>query len=90
MLFAGGPGCSTQRSSWAQYGFFYVDNDNIMQVRNYSWNLRAHLLFIDSPLGVGYSYTNANVTVNNTQMAWNAVSDFLTNFYSLSNFSMLK
>ena len=36
-----------------------IDQDLKIAPRNVSWNLDAHLLALDNPLGVGYSYTSS-------------------------------
>lgn len=53
----GGPGCSSVLG-WAQEHGPYVIQDGATEfVENeFSWNLEANVLYIESPPGVGYSY----------------------------------
>ncbi|KAK1322214.1 Serine carboxypeptidase-like 35 [Acorus calamus] len=56
----GGPGCSSIAYGAAQeLGPFLVRNNGSSLVfNNYAWNKVANLLFLESPVGVGFSYTN--------------------------------
>ncbi|KAK9059502.1 hypothetical protein SSX86_020205 [Deinandra increscens subsp. villosa] len=58
----GGPGCSSIAFGMAEeVGPFHVDKDGKSVYLNpYSWNTVANLLFLDSPAGVGYSYSNSS------------------------------
>ncbi|CAA0817934.1 Serine carboxypeptidase-like 31 [Striga hermonthica] len=60
----GGPGCSS-----VGYGaseeigpFLLVDNKNgsDLKLNPFSWNQKANLLFLESPIGVGFSHTNTS------------------------------
>nr|BAO04184.1 hypothetical protein [Delphinium grandiflorum] len=56
----GGPGCSSiAYGSAEEIGPFRIHpNGRTLFSNPYSWNKLANLLFLDSPAGVGYSYTN--------------------------------
>ncbi|XP_027909819.1 serine carboxypeptidase-like 34 isoform X1 [Vigna unguiculata] len=57
----GGPGCSSIGYGEAEeLGPFFPQNSSQPQLKlnPYSWNNAANLLFLDSPVGVGFSYTN--------------------------------
>lgn len=56
----GGPGCSSVAYGAAEeIGPFRIHPDGSTVFANpYSWNKLANLLFLDSPAGVGFSYTN--------------------------------
>nr|POE58492.1 serine carboxypeptidase-like 45 [Quercus suber] len=52
----GGPGCSSVASAFLEHGPFKVKGDNL--VRNeYNWNKEANMLYLESPAGVGFSYS---------------------------------
>ncbi|KAK2383046.1 serine carboxypeptidase [Trifolium repens] len=58
----GGPGCSSVGYGATQeIGPFLVDNNNDgqgLKFNNFSWNKEASMLFLESPVGVGFSYSN--------------------------------
>ncbi|KAH0654705.1 hypothetical protein KY289_032383 [Solanum tuberosum] len=58
----GGPGCSSIAFGLAEeLGPFHIEKDGKTLYWNpYSWNLAANVLFLDSPVGVGYSYSNTS------------------------------
>ncbi|KAF8662399.1 hypothetical protein HU200_055979 [Digitaria exilis] len=52
----GGPGCSGLVGNFFELGPFFVNPDGASLSRNpFSWNRRFGLLFVDSPLGTGFS-----------------------------------
>ncbi|XP_068645711.1 serine carboxypeptidase-like 35 [Aristolochia californica] len=56
----GGPGCSSIAYGAAQeLGPFLVrKNQTKLELNKFSWNKVANLLFLEAPVGVGFSYTN--------------------------------
>ncbi|XP_028775540.1 serine carboxypeptidase-like 31 [Neltuma alba] len=56
----GGPGCSSVGYGATQeIGPFLVDtNGQGLRFNNFSWNREANVLFLESPVGVGFSYSN--------------------------------
>ncbi|WJZ96333.1 hypothetical protein VitviT2T_015028 [Vitis vinifera] len=56
----GGPGCSSVGYGATQeIGPFIVDTDGHgLKFNPYSWNREANMLFLESPVGVGFSYSN--------------------------------
>ncbi|XP_038979895.1 serine carboxypeptidase-like 31 [Phoenix dactylifera] len=56
----GGPGCSSVGYGAAQeIGPFLVEKDGSkLKFNPFSWNKEANLLFLESPVGVGFSYSN--------------------------------
>lgn len=58
----GGPGCSSiAYGASEEVGPFRVNPDGkTLRLNPYAWNLDANLLFLDSPAGVGFSYTNTS------------------------------
>nr|GEW86104.1 serine carboxypeptidase-like 31 [Tanacetum cinerariifolium] len=63
----GGPGCSSVGYGATQeIGPFIVGTDgNGLQLNPYSWNREANMLFLESPVGVGFSYSNTTSDYEN-------------------------
>ncbi|CAN8326670.1 unnamed protein product [Cochlearia groenlandica] len=58
----GGPGCSSVGFGEAEeIGPFHIKPDGkTLYLNQYSWNQVANILFLDAPVGVGYSYSNTS------------------------------
>ncbi|KAG5407389.1 hypothetical protein IGI04_013508 [Brassica rapa subsp. trilocularis] len=58
----GGPGCSSVGYGEAEeIGPFHIKSDGkTIYLNQYSWNQVANILFLDAPVGVGYSYSNTS------------------------------
>ncbi|KAI3758979.1 hypothetical protein L6452_06552 [Arctium lappa] len=58
----GGPGCSSfGYGAMEELGPFRVNSDGKTLYRNdYAWNNAANILFLESPAGVGFSYSNTS------------------------------
>ncbi|OLL24784.1 Carboxypeptidase Y [Neolecta irregularis DAH-3] len=79
----GGPGCSSLFGLFEELGPSRINEDGInLDYNKYSWNNNANLMFLDQPLGTGFSYGNVNVS--STTAAAKDVFAFLTLF--LQNF----
>ncbi|XP_047088083.1 serine carboxypeptidase 1-like [Lolium rigidum] len=63
----GGPGCSSLGyGALQELGPFRVNRDNQTLSRNkQAWNNEANVIFLESPAGVGFSYSNTSSDHNN-------------------------
>ncbi|WKA01123.1 hypothetical protein VitviT2T_019421 [Vitis vinifera] len=63
----GGPGCSSVAyGASEEVGPFRVRPDGkTLHLNPYAWNAEANLLFLDSPAGVGFSYSNTSSDLPN-------------------------
>ncbi|KAI3982886.1 hypothetical protein MKX01_010369 [Papaver californicum] len=61
----GGPGCSSIGYGEAEeLGPFLTQKGKPeLKFNDYSWNKEANLLFLESPVGVGFSYTNTSADI---------------------------
>ncbi|XP_052161558.1 serine carboxypeptidase II-3-like [Oryza glaberrima] len=80
----GGPGCSSLGyGAMEELGPFRVKSDGVSLYRNpYSWNNVANVMFLESPIGVGFSYSNT--TADYSRMGDNSTAEdaykFLVNW----------
>ncbi|KAK6460914.1 Alpha/Beta hydrolase protein [Scheffersomyces coipomensis] len=76
----GGPGCSSSTGLFFELGPSSI-NATLNPVFNpYSWNSNASVIFLDQPVGVGYSYTGGE-EISNTAAAGKDVFVFLELFF---------
>lgn len=63
----GGPGCSSIAYGLGEeIGPFHVEKDGkALYLNPYSWNKVANILFLDTPVGVGFSYSNTSSDILN-------------------------
>jgi len=52
----GGPPCSSLIGAWLEQGPFLMNGDGTISENPGRWNAHAHMLFLESPPGVGFSY----------------------------------
>ncbi|XP_015897984.3 serine carboxypeptidase-like 45 isoform X1 [Ziziphus jujuba] len=68
----GGPGCSSLGAgAFSEHGPFRPNTDATLVKNEYSWNKEANILYLESPAGVGFSYS-ANASF------YNYVNDTIT------------
>ncbi|KAF1749174.1 hypothetical protein GCK72_025641 [Caenorhabditis remanei] len=78
----GGPGSSSLMGLFEENGPFRVSKDSMTLSRNpYSWNKFANVLYLESPIGVGYSYA-----YNNTNIQYDDVTTAQENYAALKSF----
>jgi carboxypeptidase C (cathepsin A) len=66
--FVGGPGCSSELATFAENGpWTFQDPSNVssLVVNPQSWNQRANVVYIDQPVGTGFSYADRDVYERN-------------------------
>ncbi|KAL5624775.1 hypothetical protein BROUX41_004835 [Berkeleyomyces rouxiae] len=79
----GGPGCSSEDGALMEIGPYRVKPDQTLAWNNGSWNQFANLLFVDNPVGTGYSYVDTDSYLNElNQMADNMVT-FLEKWFAI-------
>ncbi|KAF5789942.1 putative carboxypeptidase D [Helianthus annuus] len=55
----GGPGCSSMMGAMTELGPFRINSDGkTLFMNDYAWSNVANMLFLESPAGVGFSYSN--------------------------------
>ncbi|XP_070758307.1 lysosomal protective protein isoform X2 [Enoplosus armatus] len=69
----GGPGCSSLDGLLTEHGPFLIQDDGVtLQYNPYSWNKISNMLYLESPAGVGFSYSDDQKYVtNDTEVSMN-------------------
>lgn len=81
LWLSGGPGCSSSLGLLFELGPCLITRGGNATVHNpHSWNTRANLLFIDQPIGVGYSYATDGSSVSTSPTAAKDVYAFFQLF----------
>eukprot|EP00602_Paraphysomonas_sp_CaronLab_P004870 CAMPEP_0185024084 /NCGR_PEP_ID=MMETSP1103-20130426/6997_1 /TAXON_ID=36769 /ORGANISM="Paraphysomonas bandaiensis, Strain Caron Lab Isolate" /LENGTH=485 /DNA_ID=CAMNT_0027556943 /DNA_START=59 /DNA_END=1516 /DNA_ORIENTATION=- len=61
LWFNGGPGCSSLDGFFYEHGPFEINSDyTTLSEREYRWNSIANVLYIEAPVGVGFSYSDTD------------------------------
>lgn len=77
----GGPGCSSSTGLFFELGPCSVSDDGLNTTYNpYSWNTHANIIFLDQPVGVGFSYAEDGSKVDTSERAAKDVYAFLELF----------
>ncbi|KAG9457759.1 hypothetical protein H6P81_002267 [Aristolochia fimbriata] len=80
----GGPGCSSVGyGAAAELGPLRIKRSGLgLEYNKYAWNKEANLLFLESPVGVGFSYTNTSSDLNqlNDEFIAEDAYNFLVNW----------
>ncbi|PKA54982.1 Serine carboxypeptidase-like 34 [Apostasia shenzhenica] len=81
----GGPGCSSIGYGAAEElgPFLTQDGAPELKLNEHSWNKEANLLFLEAPVGVGFSYTNTSSEILNLSDEFTARDSyiFLVNWF---------
>ncbi|XP_066442311.1 lysosomal protective protein-like [Eleutherodactylus coqui] len=77
----GGPGCSSLAGFLTEHGPFLIQPDGrTLKYNEHSWNKIANVIYLESPAGVGFSYSDdKNYTTGDAQTArdnYMALKDF--------------
>lgn len=92
----GGPGCSGLLGFLTEQGPFRPQKDLSLKLNEYAWNTVANMVFIESPCGVGFSYSTAEDTTEDYTMDdeetaadnYALIQAFMTRFPELSKNKM--
>jgi hypothetical protein len=66
-----------------EIGPYRLKDDKTLEINNGSWNEFANLLFVDNPVGTGFSYVDTNAYVHELDDMANQFVQFLEKFYAL-------
>lgn len=83
----GGPGASSLYGLFTENGPFSVKSNMKLTPRQYSWHLNHHLIYIDNPVGTGFSFTDRDegYSVNEEQVGNNLYAALIQFFQLFPN-----
>ncbi len=76
----GGPGCSSELAVFKENGPMVLEG-GVPKLNPHSWNNKANLLYIDQPIGTGYSNGSIFNLPKNEEKIREHMGIFLTKFY---------
>lgn len=78
----GGPGCSSEDGALMEIGPYRVRGDDLVY-NNGSWNEYANLLFVDNPVGTGFSYVDTNSYLKELDNMADQFLSFMEQFFEI-------
>ncbi|KAJ4351021.1 Cell death protease [Ascochyta clinopodiicola] len=79
----GGPGCSSMDGAMMEIGPYRATEDGNLQYNNGSWDEFANLLFVDQPVGTGFSYVNTDSYLSELEQMAEHMVIFLEKWFAL-------
>jgi len=81
LWMTGGPGCSSLVALFYENGPYHIEKNLSLTLNPYAWNSHANVLWIDQPVGTGFSYSNNHIehVITEKGMAEN-MYEFFQNF----------
>lgn len=78
----GGPGCSGLTGFLTEHGPFRPQSDGQLKANPFAWNTIANMVYVEQPIGVGFSPATEKIDYNDTQAARDNL-EFVTGFFKL-------
>ncbi|CAN8270071.1 unnamed protein product [Cochlearia groenlandica] len=79
----GGPGCSSELAMFYENGPFKITNNMSLTWNEYGWDQVSNLLYVDQPVGTGYSFTTDKSDIRHDETGVsNDLYDFLQAFFA--------
>ncbi|GLT80762.1 hypothetical protein SLA2020_521850 [Shorea laevis] len=79
---SGGPGCSSSIALFYEMGPFHITQNLSLVWNDYGWDQASNILFVDQPIGTGFSYTSDEEDDrSNEEGVSNDLYDFLQAFF---------
>eukprot|EP00892_Ulva_mutabilis_P009378 jgi/Ulvmu1/6812/UM031_0015.1 len=58
LWMTGGPGCSSELAVFYENGPFKINDDLTLSDSPYGWDISHNMIYVDQPIGTGYSYSD--------------------------------
>ncbi|KAH8096683.1 alpha/beta-hydrolase [Cristinia sonorae] len=81
--FNGGPGCSSFDGLMMEVGPWRVDGKGGLQMIEGGWEEYTTVVYVDQPVGTGFSYTSSNHYLHDIPEAASHLLQFMENFYGI-------
>lgn len=79
----GGPGCSSMDGVLMEIGPYRVREGGKLEYSNGSWDEFANLLFVDNPVGTGFSYVDTDSFIHELDVMANQFIIFLEKWFAM-------
>ncbi|KAI9167675.1 Pheromone-processing carboxypeptidase KEX1 [Paramyrothecium foliicola] len=79
----GGPGCSSEDGALMEIGPYRVKDENTLTLNEGSWHEFANLLFVDNPVGTGFSFVDTDSYIHELDVMAENFITFLTKFFEI-------
>ncbi|GAB7348281.1 hypothetical protein MBLNU459_g6262t1 [Dothideomycetes sp. NU459] len=79
----GGPGCSSLDGAMMEIGPYRVQKDGSLAYNDGSWDEFANLLFVDNPVGTGFSYVDTDSYVHELKDMADQMVSFLEKWFKI-------
>jgi carboxypeptidase D len=79
----GGPGCSSLDGGLMEIGPYRVKDDHTLTYNDGSWDEFANLLFVDNPVGTGFSYVDSDSYLHELNEMADQFTIFLERYFAL-------
>eukprot|EP00462_Mataza_sp_D1_P000703 CAMPEP_0175093878 /NCGR_PEP_ID=MMETSP0086_2-20121207/3267_1 /TAXON_ID=136419 /ORGANISM="Unknown Unknown, Strain D1" /LENGTH=449 /DNA_ID=CAMNT_0016366909 /DNA_START=6 /DNA_END=1355 /DNA_ORIENTATION=- len=83
LWLTGGPGCSGLVALFYENGPYKIEKNLELSLNPYSWNSKANVMWVDQPVGTGFSYSDDHIehVITEKGMADN-MYEFLQHFFA--------
>ena len=78
----GGPGCSSEDGALMEIGPYRLNEDGTLRLNDGAWTEFANVLFIDNPVGTGFSYVDTDSYVHELSDMANQLVTFLETWFA--------
>jgi carboxypeptidase D len=79
----GGPGCSSEDGALMEIGPYRLKDENTLVYNDGAWNEFANVMFVDNPVGTGFSYVNTDSYVHELDDMADQFVIFLEKWFAL-------
>jgi carboxypeptidase D len=79
----GGPGCSSMDGALMEVGPYRLKDDQTLEYNPGRWDEFANLLFVDQPVGTGFSYVNTDSYLHELDEMSSQFMVFLSKFFEM-------